>query len=537
MAELLAGLDNALAGHTQFFLLAGEAGIGKTRIANEVASHAETRGTRVVWGWCWEGNGAPAHWTLIQVARALIDQSGPGAILSTLGAGAHDLARLIGVQSPDGVARHETEGDRARFRLFDSFAALLRNSARSEPLLVVLDDLHCSGQAAWSMVQFIARELRDAPLMMIITCRDGKIQQSPRFAKVAGDLLRSARQLSLKGLSEDEVAQFVESSSGHIPSPALAGTLHRRTAGNPFFLSEVVRALMAHGDLTQANRNARWELTIPDSVRTSIRGRIALLPPHARRVLSVAAVIGSRFELAPVQRACELPNEQLLRILDAAVNAGIVARLAGTPAAYRFCHALVQKVLYEGLETGERLRLHQTFVGPSWVERATAMRQRRGVATSAVPSADVLAGAIQTQRPDDAPGTVEAVFFREGDYFTISFNDSLIRLARTKGLRYVAYLLARPGQRIPADELARIINGSRATGRASVSDKRRAHSEESRAVERSRVMVTKGIKAAIARIRGANPLLGRRFAITIRTGRACIYEPDPEHPISWRVRE
>ncbi len=1039
MAELLAGLDHTLAARTQFFLLAGEAGIGKTRIAREVAFRAENRGVRVVWGSSWEGNGAPAYWPLIRVARVLIGQSGADAMLSNLGAGTHDLARLIGAQSADGATSDEPERSQARFRLFDSFAALLKNSARAEPLLVILDDLHCAGQAAWSMVQFVAGELRDAPLMMIITCRDGEIRQSSRFSKVVSELLRSARQLSLSGLGEDEVAQFVESSSGHVPSPALAGTLHRRTAGNPFFLGEVVRALMAHGDLAQSERNPRWVLAIPDSVRTSIRGRIALLPPRAGRLLSAAAVMGNRFELAPIQRVCELSNEQSLRILDAAVNAGIVARLAGAPATYRFCHALVQEALYEGLETGERLRIHQTLVGiledlyraephlhldelayhsvaaaeagnadkaidyavrageaayaafayeqaahhwqaalrlmehggcepaalarmlerlgdafsitefdhpkgiealeraaliyenadrrvegagararlavmlstrvpapdipraleqyrlaervlchqpdsesqvwlynglaqaayeshrleeglaasqramemaerlgraglwaraaatrsdllfdcgrlaeasaladeawhkadrsndlrgafesawngayhpmalwdprdaqrwltrelsrprlaqaayqsrilrqqmafthvfrgnlaearrllshsprPTvhgflllfegdleradsildqgretmrtagsfdgelvysflqelvcrangdlaraqslmermlelslagpvlpfelnaraemaflaiiggetekaashlprcrqilaggedyrgisgrvalaeavvaaglgdhasaaryfsraleilvrydlpweqaqawefwgnamlaqgeragaserfdaalglyrrhgagaiWVQRATAMRQRCDVATSPVPSAGVSASIAQARGPDDAAGCADGLFLREGDYFTISFNDSIVRLKSTKGLCYLACLLARPGLHVPADELARIVAGSKMKARARRSDRRRSRAEESRAAERSRVMVTKGIKAAIARIRGANPSLGRLLALTVRTGRACIYEPDPEHPIPWRVRK
>jgi predicted ATPase len=145
LAALAVDLAAAAGGRGGVVLLAGEPGIGKTRLAEELAAQATTQGALVLWGRCWEGEGAPAFWPWVQIVRAYVEAADPAVLRQDMGAGAADIAqvvpavhdRLSDVPTPPPV-----EPDAARFRLFDSLAEFLRAAATRRPLLLVLDDLH-----------------------------------------------------------------------------------------------------------------------------------------------------------------------------------------------------------------------------------------------------------------------------------------------------------------------------------------------------------------------------------------------------------
>jgi len=144
LAELRAALDEAIAGHGRLFLLSGEPGIGKTRLAEEISRDAAARGMRVVWDRCWEGGGAPAYWPFIQILRACVEGLDAEHLKALLGSGASEIARLIPELKLSLPSLEETkattDSESARFRLFDAVATLLKNVARIGPLLVVIDD-------------------------------------------------------------------------------------------------------------------------------------------------------------------------------------------------------------------------------------------------------------------------------------------------------------------------------------------------------------------------------------------------------------
>jgi predicted ATPase len=145
LAALATDLDAAVAGHGAVVLLAGEHGIGKTRLAEELAALADARGVLGLWGRCWEGEGAPAFWPWVQVVRGYVRAADPAELRSDLGAGAAEIARLapaLAERLPGLSAPTPVEPEAARFRLFDSLAGFLRAAASRRPLLLVLDDLH-----------------------------------------------------------------------------------------------------------------------------------------------------------------------------------------------------------------------------------------------------------------------------------------------------------------------------------------------------------------------------------------------------------
>ena len=222
MAELCAGLEVPASDRRRVLLISGEAGIGKTRLAEEFASYAASRGTRVVWGRCWEGGGVPAYWPWIQALRTLLADS--ALELPKISASA-ELAQLmpelrVSSESPNAAAATSARSDpeQARFRLFDSVTSLLKDAARLQPLMLVLDDLHDADQPSLLMLQFVARELGGSRIMLVGAYREIELRRSPALSKLIGEILRDGHQLPLAGLSREEVARMIECYSGEAPA-------------------------------------------------------------------------------------------------------------------------------------------------------------------------------------------------------------------------------------------------------------------------------------------------------------------------------
>jgi tetratricopeptide (TPR) repeat protein len=361
LAELRAGLDDVSAGHGRLLLLSGEPGIGKTRLAEEISSDASARGMRVVWGRCWEGGGAPAYWPFIQILRACVEGLDAEHLKNLLGSDANEIARLIpeirlSLPSLD-EAKAATDSESARFRLFDAVATLLKNVARRAPLLLVVDDLHDADQPSLQMLRFVARETKNARILIIGTYRDVEVRQSPELGKLIGDLIREGRTVSIAGLSQAEVGEFIERSSAKKADDKLVADLYHATDGNPLFVDGVVRLLAAEGKLERSGFDGS-AFKIPDGVRESIRRRLAALSDEANSLLSIASVIGNEFETRLLERVSGRSAEQIVAQTDEAGRIGILKTGAPSFTGRRFSHALIREVLYDDLAANRRIEWH-----------------------------------------------------------------------------------------------------------------------------------------------------------------------------------
>jgi len=362
LAALAADLDAALAGRGGVVLVGGEPGIGKTRLAEELAAQASARGALVLWGRCWEGEGAPAFWPWIQIVRAYVDGSEPAALRQDMGAGAADIAQLVPAlreRLPGLPMPPPTEPEAARFRLFDSLAGFLRAAAARRPLLLVLDDLHWADAPSLALLRFVGRELEGAGLLVVGCYRHTEVDQGHQLLGTLADLTRGQRhgRLLLGGLDQREVASFVAAVAGVELAPALAAAVHQQTDGNPFFVTEVVRLLASQGSLHQGSGSVLAS-GLPEGVKAVVAQRLGRLSDDCRRILEVAAVLGRDFQLRAMHPVSGLGSDRLLELLEEAEAARVIAAVPVGLGSWRFAHALVREVLYESLPAARRLRLH-----------------------------------------------------------------------------------------------------------------------------------------------------------------------------------
>ena len=363
LAEFLGGFERALAHRPSLFLIAGEPGIGKSRLADEVTTLATGRGMRVLWGRCWEAGGAPAYWPWAQALRAYIRDGDKQQVRHELGAGAPDVAQMLPELHqlfPDLPRERSLDPEGARFRLFDSTAAFLRTVSEARPLALVIDDLHAADIPSLLLLRFLARELHEARIVLVAAYRDtGAGSEDPLSVTVA-ELRREpiARLVRLGGLALSEVARCIELVVGAPPSGGLAAAIYDETEGNPLFVNELVRLLASEGRLEEA-ASVPWRASIPQGMREVIARRLHHLSPPCKRLLSVASVLGREFRLDALNAVSERSNDELLDLLDEARAAQVVGDLPVGRGGLRFSHALIRDSLYGDLARKERLRLHR----------------------------------------------------------------------------------------------------------------------------------------------------------------------------------
>jgi DNA-binding SARP family transcriptional activator/tetratricopeptide (TPR) repeat protein len=359
--QLRSGLDAAFHGHGVVFMIGGEAGIGKTRLADELARDARYRGARVVWGRCWEAGGAPAYWPWVQVLRSLLHGRDNVDLRSFRGAGASSLLALIPElrESSPQPASPTPESEGARFQLFDAVAWLLRESADPQPVLVVLDDLHAADTPSLLLLQFLAGQLEGARLLLVGLYRDDDPGDdgalSPCLAALARE--QATRRMRLTGLGVADTAAVIDAITGRRLADRVARTIHAETEGNPLFVGEIVRLLEAEDRLEAPMDELRGGRQLPDTVREVIGQRLRRLAPECRRLLSAASILGREFGVRELAAVSEIDEDAVLDAVDEAITARVLFE-APTVGRLRFSHALVRDTLYEGLGAAHRRAAH-----------------------------------------------------------------------------------------------------------------------------------------------------------------------------------
>jgi tetratricopeptide (TPR) repeat protein len=359
---LCSALARAEGGDGALVLVAGEPGIGKSSLLDRFAGVARKRGARVVWGRCWEAGGAPAYWPWVQAIRTVLRDSDAPTLRGLGVVGAVDLAQIVPELRdvfPDLPQPSVADPDTARFRLFDAVGSFFcAAAARESALVVALDDVHAGDVPSLLLLQFLARELRDAKIVLVVAYRSTELNREHALAATLAELTRvpDARRIGLEGLARGEISEYITRVTGDDVDASVIDAVEARTDGNPLFVSEVIRLMLADSSATSVSGGLHAE--IPEGVLEAIARRVANLSERCRAVLDAAAVLGREVPLDVLQMLVDVDADELLDVLDEAIGAGILVRAVGAAADFRFSHVLVRDALYDGLPTARRARTH-----------------------------------------------------------------------------------------------------------------------------------------------------------------------------------
>ncbi|MGV0850838.1 BTAD domain-containing putative transcriptional regulator [Mycolicibacterium phlei] len=322
-------LTRTVGGATRWMVLSGPPGIGKTRLAEEISQQAAAAGGDVVWVSCPDEGATPPWWPMRQLVRAL-------------GGDADEVLEVPANADPD----------TARFLVYERIQSLLESARRL--LAVVVDDVQWSDSTSASCLAYIAGALRDRPVLVLVTVRDG--DHRVEVARLLSTIARGKdnRHIEVSALSSDEVAVLASEIADEPVTAAEAAELADRTGGNPFFVSEYARL----------PRGERAASEIPRAVRAVLDRRLAALDPVVIQVLRTAAVIGDVIDAAAVPllaKTTGLDLDTLADHLDAAADERII--VTGHAGGYEFAHGLLREQLLTGMPALRRQRLHARLAG------------------------------------------------------------------------------------------------------------------------------------------------------------------------------
>jgi tetratricopeptide (TPR) repeat protein len=393
-AELAEARDlwrRAQEGRGHCLLLSGEPGSGKTRLAREVIVQATLDGAVVLSGACYEYEATTPYLPFVEALRRWVREQGyrrfsassfkrSVASFDDLKIREKDIAKLrevFGDSAPQIAklapeieallgpfpAREELPAHEERLLFFDAVTNLFARLARRQSLLFYLDDLHWADRGTLWLLGHLVRNLREERVLIVASYRDTELDRAHPLAKALVDWNRErfTTRIVLKRFNADETRAQIAALLDENISGDFSEAVYRETEGNPFFVEEVMKALIEQGSVRR--ESGRWkrcelaDLVIPQSVKEAIGNRLDRVSKECNETLRGAAVLGKSFTIDELMAAADGQNEnKLLDALDEAVGAQLLATEGS--AAFVFTHDKIREVLYEELNPIRRRRLH-----------------------------------------------------------------------------------------------------------------------------------------------------------------------------------
>jgi class 3 adenylate cyclase/tetratricopeptide (TPR) repeat protein len=357
LGRILSMIDMVAGGTGQMLLLSGEAGVGKTRLAQEIDLDARNLGFLVASGRCYEQQQATALYPMTEVLTSLFEAA-PAFIRADAGRKWPYLGQLF----PHHIEPHRVAfaGPNDEQRLHYAVAGFLQAVAATAPVALLLDDLHWADSSSLALLQHLSRHTRGDRVLLVGTFRDIEVGYQQVLKGALRDLNREGliAQVDVRRLDSDATSALLAAILGEESvSASLTHFIHQRSEGNPYFVEHLLRALMERGELFQSwDRKAVTEIQVPESVRAVIAQRFDRLSTTTQSILRDASVLGQRFifdDLAAMEGRTE---EDLDDSLEEATHAGMVGVMGND--GYAFDHALTQQTLYEELSPRRRRTLH-----------------------------------------------------------------------------------------------------------------------------------------------------------------------------------
>ena len=364
-------IETAAGGQGGIVLLSGEAGIGKSRLVAELQQSASAQDFQLLSGQCFPTDRSCSYAPLLDLLRAFLAPLSPAQITTAMGASARALLPLLPeyVQHLPELVRlpplSPLEPEQEKRRLFATLAEVLTKQVNAQPLLLVIEDLHWSDESTLEFLLFFARKAAAYRLLMVLTYRSDEVHQLLRSFLAQLDRERLRQQVVVEPMNRTDVATMLQTILQRRDSlpPGLLDALYSLTEGNPFFLEEVLKALIMAGELVEGEDEWHWKRTdswrIPLSLQEAVELRLTRLSTDAQQVLQLAAVAGRRFDFALLQEITRNDEASLLEIMKELMAAQLV--IEESVEQFTFRHALTRQAITSGLLARERRTLHGTI--------------------------------------------------------------------------------------------------------------------------------------------------------------------------------
>ena len=364
--KLLLLLDTALTGEGRLVFICGEAGIGKTRLAQELLAHARTKGITTITGHCYDLNGALPYQPFIEALKSYISTQPQEKLRLLMSDVIGELARILPEVRdyvPNLTPNSSLEPGQEKARLFESIANFLGAIAQERPLILLLEDLHWADKATSQLLQYLSYNLTRIPILLIVTMRDAELEPDHPLHETMRGLSRQSlyTTITLPPLTPQQVKSQLEGIFQEEVDGGFAELIYRETEGNPFYVEEIVKALIDEGKVYRENERWKWAradgLRLPQTIKDVINRRLTRLSPQALNALKVAAVIGRRFNFQVLTAVMETKEDVLLDSLDEALQLRLIRDLTAEEA-FIFSYGKIREVLYNEINPLRRRRLH-----------------------------------------------------------------------------------------------------------------------------------------------------------------------------------
>ena len=364
-----AAIDRALGGHGSLIMLGGGPGVGKSRLAKEMADYAWRVGFRCTVGHCYERDEPFPFLPFVEIIESTLAQAASlDDFRRQVGENAAELAQMapsLRRVFPDIPQPLELPPAQKRRYLFQSFSEALGRAAQRRSLLGILEDLQWADESTLALLIHLANRVAQLPVVIIGTYRDGYSEHNAALVRTLEELIRmGTRPLKLGGLSKDAVAQMLQGLSQKQPPDRLVNLIFEESQGYPFFIEEVYRHLVEEGKVFDEAGQFRTdieidEIDVPENVRLIIGRRLERFDEHEKRVLAAAAMIGRGFSFRLLTEVSQIDVDELFTVIEKAQRMGIIVPSSeGPEQPFAFAHELVRQTLLAGISGPRKQRLH-----------------------------------------------------------------------------------------------------------------------------------------------------------------------------------